>query len=66
MEELLASETHAAAEDETAAEEVANALAAVDGELGRTTDPVRMYMREMGLVELLSREGEIAIGRPLR
>jgi RNA polymerase primary sigma factor len=42
---------------------VANALAAVDGELGRTTDPVRMYMREMGRVELLSREGEIAIAK---
>lgn len=57
---LLADET---AEDEVAAEEVANALAVVDGELGRTTDPVRMYMREMGRVELLSREGEIAIAK---
>jgi RNA polymerase primary sigma factor len=62
MQELLLVENEAA-EDEVAAEEVANALAAVDGELGRTTDPVRMYMREMGRVELLSREGEIAIAK---
>lgn len=62
MEELLLAENEAA-EDEVAAEEVANALAVVDGELGRTTDPVRMYMREMGRVELLSREGEIAIAK---
>ncbi|RDI41527.1 RNA polymerase sigma factor RpoD [Aquicella lusitana] len=62
MEELLLTENEAA-EDESAAEEVANALAVVDGELGRTTDPVRMYMREMGRVELLSREGEIAIAK---
>lgn len=63
MEELLLAENEATSEDEVAAEEVANALAAVDGELGRTTDPVRMYMREMGRVELLSREGEIAIAK---
>lgn len=63
MEELLVTENEAAAEDEVAAEEVANALAVVDGELGRTTDPVRMYMREMGRVELLSREGEIVIAK---
>lgn len=62
MEELLLTENEAS-EDEIAAEEVANALAVVDGELGRTTDPVRMYMREMGRVELLSREGEIAIAK---
>lgn len=62
MEELLLAENEAA-EDEVAAEEVAHALAVVDGELGRTTDPVRMYMREMGRVELLSREGEIAIAK---
>lgn len=62
MEELLLAENEAS-EDEVAAEEVANALAVVDGELGRTTDPVRMYMREMGRVELLSREGEIAIAK---
>jgi RNA polymerase primary sigma factor len=62
MEELLLSDNEPS-EDEAAAEEVANALAVVDGELGRTTDPVRMYMREMGRVELLSREGEIAIAK---
>lgn len=49
--------------DEDAAEEAAQALAAVDSEFGRTTDPVRMYMREMGTVELLTREGEIAIAK---
>ncbi len=49
--------------DEIAVEEVATALVAVDSEFGRTTDPVRMYMREMGSVELLSREGEIAIAK---
>ena len=43
--------------DEDAAEEAAAALASVDSEFGRTTDPVRMYMREMGAVELLTREG---------
>jgi len=50
-------------EDDTAAEEAAAALAAVESEIGRTTDPVRMYMREMGTVELLTREGEIAIAK---
>jgi RNA polymerase primary sigma factor len=45
--------------DETAAAEAAAALVAVENETGRTTDPVRMYMREMGTVELLTREGEI-------
>ena len=49
--------------DELAAEEAAAALAAVETEAGRTTDPVRMYMREMGSVELLTREGEIAIAK---
>ena len=49
--------------DEDAAEEAAAALASVDGEFGRTTDPVRMYMREMGSVELLTREGEIDIAK---
>ncbi|AOE49141.1 RNA polymerase sigma factor RpoD [Kangiella sediminilitoris] len=49
--------------DEEAAEEAAAALASVDGEFGRTTDPVRMYMREMGSVELLTREGEIDIAK---
>ncbi|NVJ66242.1 MAG: RNA polymerase sigma factor RpoD, partial [Gammaproteobacteria bacterium] len=49
--------------DEDAAEEAAAALASVDSEFGRTTDPVRMYMREMGTVELLTREGEIDIAK---
>jgi len=49
--------------DEDAAEEAAAALASLDSEFGRTTDPVRMYMREMGTVELLTREGEIKIAR---
>jgi len=49
--------------DEDGAEEAAAALASVDSEFGRTTDPVRMYMREMGTVELLTREGEIRIAK---
>lgn len=49
--------------DEAAVEEAAAALAAVESEVGRTTDPVRMYMREMGTVELLTREGEIVIAK---
>ena len=49
--------------DEVAAAEAAAALAAVENEAGRTTDPVRMYMREMGTVELLTREGEIIIAK---
>ena len=49
--------------DEIAAAEAAAALAAVENEAGRTTDPVRMYMREMGTVELLTREGEIVIAK---
>jgi RNA polymerase primary sigma factor len=49
--------------DEDSAEEAAAALANVDSEFGRTTDPVRMYMREMGTVELLTREGEIKIAK---
>lgn len=60
-EELLLADNEAT--DDAAAEEVASALASVDSEFGRTTDPVRMYMREMGSVELLSREGEIAIAK---
>src|SRR5690554_2036044 len=52
-----------ASADEIAAAEAAAALAAVETEAGRTTDPVRMYMREMGTVELLTREGEIAIAK---
>ncbi|MBL6804215.1 MAG: RNA polymerase sigma factor RpoD [Pseudomonadales bacterium] len=49
--------------DDVAAAEAAAALAAVENEAGRTTDPVRMYMREMGTVELLTREGEIVIAK---
>ena len=49
--------------DDDAADEAAAVLATVDGEFGRTTDPVRMYMREMGTVELLTREGEIEIAK---
>ncbi len=49
--------------DEEAAEEAVAALASMDSEFGRTTDPVRMYMREMGSVELLTRQGEIAIAK---
>ena len=56
---LLLSDTDV---DEDAAEEAAAALA-VDNEFGRTTDPVRMYMREMGTVDLLTREGEIKIAK---
>ena len=61
-EALLLQETPAAQDDETATEEAIQALSAVE-ETGRTTDPVRMYMREMGTVELLTREGEIAIAK---
>ncbi|MHB9796594.1 RNA polymerase sigma factor RpoD [Pseudomonas sp. MT3] len=57
---LLLAETDT---DEAAAEEAAAALAAVESDVGRTTDPVRMYMREMGTVELLTREGEIEIAK---
>ena len=61
---LLAGESDGGRDvDDTAAEEAAATLTALDGEGGRTTDPVRMYMREMGTVELLTREGEIAIAK---
>ena len=59
---MVLSETNVTT-DEDAAEEAAAALASVDSEFGRTTDPVRMYMREMGTVELLTREGEIEIAK---
>ncbi|MCK7592432.1 RNA polymerase sigma factor RpoD [Pseudomarimonas salicorniae] len=62
-ESLLMSDGSGANDDETAAEEAVAALSALDSEAGRTTDPVRMYMREMGTVELLTREGEIAIAK---
>nr|WP_086939751.1 RNA polymerase sigma factor RpoD [Thaumasiovibrio occultus] len=51
------------AADEDAVEAAAQALSSVESEIGRTTDPVRMYMREMGTVELLTREGEIDIAK---
>ena len=60
---ILNDEATTDSEDDTAVEEAAAALAAVETEIGRTTDPVRMYMREMGTVELLTREGEIAIAK---
>ena len=59
---LLITEGDSSADDVVAAEAAA-ALAAVENEAGRTTDPVRMYMREMGTVELLTREGEIVIAK---
>ncbi|WP_410498900.1 RNA polymerase sigma factor RpoD [Chitinibacter sp. S2-10] len=62
-EDLLMSDAPAAVADEDAAEEAEAALSSVDAEFGRTTDPVRMYMREMGTVELLTREGEIEIAK---
>src|SRR5574343_463182 len=61
--ELMREETPEASDDELAAEETAGVLATVENEPGRTTDPVRMYMREMGTVELLTREGEISIAK---
>src|SRR4029077_16222060 len=62
-EALLMAETTPAVTDEDAVEEAEAALSTVDSEFGRTTDPVRMYMREMGSVELLTREGEIEIAK---
>src|SRR5215470_12319625 len=62
-ETLLMAEVPAAVANEEAAEEAEAALSTVDSEFGRTTDPVRMYMREMGSVELLTREGEIEIAK---
>ncbi|MGH6610278.1 MAG: RNA polymerase sigma factor region1.1 domain-containing protein, partial [Burkholderiaceae bacterium] len=60
---LMSENVPAATTDEAAEEEVEAALSTVDAEFGRTTDPVRMYMREMGSVELLTREGEIEIAK---
>ena len=60
---LLNNNAPTAASEEEAEEEAEAALSTVDSEFGRTTDPVRMYMREMGTVELLTREGEIAIAK---
>ncbi|KRO98262.1 MAG: RNA polymerase subunit sigma-70, partial [SAR86 cluster bacterium BACL1 MAG-120813-bin36] len=60
---LMLSEDSSDDQDEIALEQAAEALAAVENERGRTTDPVRMYMREMGTVDLLTREGEIEIAK---
>jgi RNA polymerase primary sigma factor len=60
---LLAESAPAPVDAEAVEEEAEQALATVDSEFGRTTDPVRMYMREMGSVELLTREGEIEIAK---
>src|SRR5690606_1318708 len=62
-ESLLLSDTAVTGDDDDAVEEAEAALASVDAEFGRTTDPVRMYMREMGTVELLTRQGEIEIAK---
>jgi RNA polymerase primary sigma factor len=62
-ETLVLNENASSNDDEDAAEEAEAALASVDAEFGRTTDPVRMYMREMGTVELLTRQGEIEIAK---
>ena len=62
-ESLLMSDVTPAVADEDAVEEAEQALSTVDSEFGRTTDPVRMYMREMGTVDLLTREGEIEIAK---
>jgi RNA polymerase primary sigma factor len=60
---LLMSDAPPPVTDEDAVEEAEQALSTVDSEFGRTTDPVRMYMREMGTVDLLTREGEIEIAK---
>jgi RNA polymerase primary sigma factor len=60
---LLMSDAPPPVADEDAVEEAEQALSTVDSEFGRTTDPVRMYMREMGTVDLLTREGEIEIAK---
>ncbi|MHB9100809.1 MAG: RNA polymerase sigma factor RpoD [Sulfuricella sp.] len=62
-EALLMSDAAPAVTDEDVVEEAEAALSTVDSDFGRTTDPVRMYMREMGSVELLTREGEIEIAK---
>ena len=62
-ESTIVPETPAPAPEEDSTDEAVAALTALDADVGRTTDPVRMYMREMGTVELLTREGEIAIAK---
>jgi len=61
--DLVVSDEASNSTDDDAVEEAAAALASIDSEFGRTTDPVRMYMREMGSVELLTRQGEIKIAK---
>ncbi|HET9033408.1 MAG TPA: RNA polymerase sigma factor RpoD [Dokdonella sp.] len=61
--ETLRAQSAGSSDDDTATEEAVAVLSAVDAEVGRTTDPVRMYMREMGTVDLLTREGEIVIAK---
>ena len=60
---LMSDNVPSTVDEDTAEEEAEQALSSVDSEFGRTTDPVRMYMREMGTVELLTREGEIEIAK---
>jgi len=60
---LMSDNVPSSVDDDTVEEEAEQALSSVDSEFGRTTDPVRMYMREMGTVELLTREGEIEIAK---
>src|SRR4030081_3353929 len=60
---LMNEATPAVVPDEDVVEEAEQALSTVDSEFGRTTDPVRMYLREMGSVDLLTREGEIEIAK---
>src|SRR5690554_2423840 len=60
---IVLNDSTAKEDDDTATEEAVAVLSAVDPSIGRTTDPVRMYMREMGLVELLERKDEIAIAK---
>ncbi|WP_374338176.1 RNA polymerase sigma factor RpoD [Leeia sp.] len=62
-EQMLMSDATPTVADDDVVEEAEAALSSVDSEFGRTTDPVRMYMREMGTVELLTREGEIEIAK---
>jgi RNA polymerase primary sigma factor len=62
---ILSDNTEAASSEEEAEEKAEAALSTVDSEFGRTTDPVRMYMREMGTVDLLTREGEIVIAKKI-
>ena len=62
-ESIVLSDASVSDDDDETTEEAVAALASIESELGRTTDPVRMYMREMGSVELLTREGEIEIAK---